>query len=198
MSEQATPPQPGAGAPAGAAPGAPAATAAPKPKDTPLWMLALVVVLALGAGGALGGLLVAPPLVKAKRAAAAAAHDPKAKKKKKDAQARKGGEHGGKTSSYKLENIVVNPADSQGQRFLMCSLAIEADDDKALEHLREREVELRDRVVSTLTSLTLDQLTASGARDTLRHRLVETIRPLLGEDGADVELKVFLPSFVIQ
>ncbi len=193
MSDEAKAPQAEEGAAA-------AGAAAPKPKDAPIWMLALVVALALGVGGALGAFLVAPPLVKAKNAAALAKHDPGAKKKKKDEKGKKGGgEHGGgKTASYKLENIVVNPADSQGQRFLMCSLALESDDPKALDDLREREVELRDRVVTTLTSMTLEELTSVGARDTLRHRLVETIRPMLGEDGEDVELKVYLPSFVIQ
>lgn len=190
MSEEATTPR--------AEAGAPGAKAAPATKTPPIWMLALVLALALGAGAALGGLLLGPGLVKAKQAAAAARLDPKAAKQKKREESRKSGEHGGKAASYKLENIVVNPADSQGQRFLMCSLAIESDDSHALDALRDREVELRDRVVTTLTSMTLDELTAPGARDTLRQRLVATVRPMLGEDGSDVTLKVFLPSFVIQ
>lgn len=193
MSEEATPPPAEAAAPAGAAKAAPA-------KDAPIWMLALVVVLALGAGGALGAFLIAPPLVKARHASAAAASDPHAKKaKKKDDGKKHGGKEGeGKSATYKLENIVVNPADSQGQRFLMCSLAIEADDPKALDVLREREVELRDRVVTTLTSMTLEELTAAGARDSIRARLVAAILPVLGEEGEGVELKIYLPSFVIQ
>jgi flagellar FliL protein len=192
MSEEAPPP-------AAEAAAADAAGAKQKPADAPVWMLALVVVLALGAGSALGALLIAPNLIKAKRAAAASAehggkgkHDKK-KKDKKDAHGK-----GGESKSYKIENVIVNPADSQGQRFLMCSLAIEADDPKALEVLREHEVEVRDRVVTALTAMTLDELTRAGARDSIRATLVRTIHPVLGEDGEDVELKIFLPSFVIQ
>jgi flagellar FliL protein len=192
MSEEAKP------APAEDAAAGEGATPAASPKDAPIWMLALVVVLTLAAGGALGTLLVAPRLIQAKQAAAAQQQEPKHGKKdrKKD---RKGGKDGeGKPTSYKIENVVVNPADSQGQRFLMCSLAIEADDPKALDTLRDHEVEVRDRVVSLLTSLTLEQLTASGARDSLRLQLARSIQPVLGEDGLDVELKVYLPNFVIQ
>lgn len=193
MSEAPTPPQADPAIADGAAP-------ATKPKDAPVWMLALVVVLALGAGGALGSLLIAPGLVKARQAAAAADHDSShagPKKAKKHAK-KKGHGKEGESSSYKLDNVIVNPADSQGQRFLMCSLAIQADDPAALDVLREREVELRDRIVTTLTSMTLAELTAAGARDSIRTRLVHAILPVLGPDGEDVELKVFLPSFVIQ
>lgn len=196
MSEEATP------APAEAAPADGQAKPA-KSAGTPVWMLALVVVLALGAGSALGAFLIAPPLIKAKQAAALAERDPAAhkgkKKDKKDKKEKHGKEGGeGKSATYKIDNIVVNPADSQGQRFLMCSLAIEADDPKALDVLREHEVEVRDRVVTTLTAMTMAQLTSAGARDSIRARLVQTIHPVLGEEGEDVELKLFLPNFVIQ
>ena len=196
MSEEATP------APAEAAPADGAAKPA-KPAGTPVWMLALVIVLALGAGSALGAFLIAPPLIKAKQAAALAERDPSAKKDKKKDKKDKKEKHGkeggeGKSATYKIDNIVVNPADSQGQRFLMCSLAIEADDPKALDVLREHEVEVRDRVVTTLTAMTMAQLTSAGARDSIRARLVATIHPVLGEEGEDVELKLFLPNFVIQ
>jgi flagellar FliL protein len=201
MSEQPTPPPaeavPAAGAGAAAA-GAAAALAAPKPKDAPIWMLALVVVLALGAGGALGALLIAPRVIKAKRAAAVAALDPKSAKDKKGKKKEHGKEGEGKPTTYKVENIVVNPADSQGQRFLMCSIALESDDSKALDQLRAHEVELRDRVATMLTSMTLDDLTAPGARDTIRVHLLRAIKPVLDPDDQDVDIRLYLPNFVIQ
>lgn len=198
MSNETQPtPEAPAGTPAAAA--APPAGAKPAGGKPALPIVPiLVVVLALGAGAALGALLLAPRINAARHSAAVAALDPQAKKPKKaDKKHEKKGE-AGKSPVYKLDNIIVNPAGSQGQRFLMCSVAIESEDEKALDVLREHEIELRDRVVTLLSEQTLDRLTAENARDSLRIRLLHAIRPTLGPDGKDTELKVFLPQFVVQ
>ncbi len=189
----------GKGADKGADKGAPPA----KPKLTLPIMLIGVVAGALVAGAALGSLLVAPQVNRMRHAAAVAAacdpghkRDKKDNKEGKDKKGKKG--EGTKAPVYKLDNIIVNPAGSQGQRFLMCSVAIESDDAKALDLLREHEIELRDRVITMLAKQTLDRLTAEGSRDSLRAELLAIIKPALGPDGQTTELKVFLPQFVVQ
>ncbi len=190
-----------------------AEAAAPKkagPAAPPV-LLIVVIVAALAAGAASGALLVAPRLIHAKQAKAFAeaeadlaggGHGKKGKKgKKKDGKEEKGGSHGaegGKSPIFRLDNLIVNPAGAQGQHFLMCSVAFELEDAKLGDILREHEVELRDGVISTLESQTMSQLTAPGARDSLRQRIAAVAMPILGEDGEDTELKVFLPQFVIQ
>ncbi len=181
--------------------------AAPKPKaaePAPV-MLAGVVLVALLVGSALGALVLAPRLVASRQQAALAeATDPHAAKDKhgKDKKKeKKGGKHEGKegaSSVYRLDNIIVNPANSDGQRFLMCSIAIQADDPAALDILREHEIELRDRVVTLLAAESIESLTAAGVRDSLRTRILTAIVPVLGEEGEGVELQVYLPQFVIQ
>ena len=192
-----------------------AAAPAPAPKKAgpapPPVLLIVVIVAALAAGAASGALLVAPRLIHAKQAKAFAAaeadlagggHGKKGKKgKQKDKKDEKGGSHGaegGKSPIFRLDNLIVNPAGAQGQHFLMCSVAFELEDSKLGDILREHEIELRDRVISTLESQTMTQLTAPGARDSLRHRIAAVTIPILGVDGEDTELKVFLPQFVIQ
>lgn len=175
--------------------------AAPAAKDSagpaPIVLIAVIVV-ALGAGAVLGSLLVAPQVIKARQAAAvAAAKDPHKKDKKKDKKKGKEGE-AGKASVYKIDNIIVNPAGSGGGRFLMCSVVIQPEDDKLVDVFREHEVELRDRVLTTLTNTTLDQINALGGRDSLRAKLSVTVRTVLDKDDQNTELKVFLPQFVIQ
>lgn len=161
-------------------------------------VLIAVVVLALAAGAALGGLLVGPKVIQARHAAAvAASKDPHKKDKKKDKKKGKEGE-AGKASVYKIDNIIVNPAGSSGGRFLMCSVVVQPEDDKLVDVLRDREVDLRDRVLTQLTSTTLDQLTGPGARDSLRARLAVTVRGVLDKEDRQAELKIFLPQFVIQ
>lgn len=195
MSEEAKDPKEAA---AGGAEKAP--DAARKAPALPLALIG-VVAGAVAVGAALGGLLVAPRLNVMRHAAVvkAAMNPGGAAARKSDSKEKKDkkGEPG-KSPIYKLDNIIVNPAGSQGQRFLMCSVAIESDDAKALDQLREHEVELRDRVITMLARQDLDRLTAEGSRDSLRGELLEVIRPVLGPSGKDTELKVFLPQFVVQ
>ncbi|MFN8588909.1 MAG: flagellar basal body-associated FliL family protein [Burkholderiaceae bacterium] len=196
MSEEAKEPQaaPEAGAPAKAA----------KPAQPAIVVLAGVVLVALIIGSALGALVLAPRIIQSRQAAALAeAKDPHAKDKdkkkgKKKEKKKEGKEGEGKSPVYRLDNIIVNPANSDGQRFLMCSIAIQADDPAALDVLREHEIELRDRVVTLLAAETIETLTAAGARDSLRSRILTAIVPVLGEEGEGVELQVYLPQFVIQ
>lgn len=186
------------------APGAAGAT--PKAAGTPVALIAIVLV-ALIAGAAVGVFLVAPPLIQTRQKTELASRiadaeaGPQAKKKKKNKKEAKGGEHGaeaGKSPLYRIDNVIVNPAGSLGQRFLMCSVAVELHDEKLVDMLRQREIEVRDVVISTLESNTLAQLTQPGARDSLRASLAHALHPLLGEEGADEHLRVFLPQFVIQ
>jgi flagellar FliL protein len=184
---------------AGAAAAAPAAPRAPL---SPLVVLIAVVVLAVSAGAALGGLLLAPRLIQAKQAAAASElanphHKQDKKKKDKKEKHDKKGEPG-KSPVYKLDNIIVNPADSEGQRFLMCTVAIVSEDSKELDVLREHEIELRDRVVTLLSKQPMSRLTSQAARDSLRMDLLGVILPTLGPDGREAELKIYLPQFVVQ
>lgn len=184
---------------------APAAAAA----GPALPVLIGVIVGALAVGGALGALLIGPPLVQARQKSALASRiaeaeaGPHAKKHGKDKKkAAKDGEHGGgeagKSPVYRIDNVIVNPAGSMGQRFLMCSVAVELEDDHLVEMLRTRDIEVRDVIISTLESNSLAQLTQPGARDTLRHRLAGALQPLLGEEAEGTHLRVFLPQFVIQ
>ncbi len=184
-----------------------------KAKAGPPIVLIAVVLVAVIAGAALGAFLIAPPMIQSKQKAelatriAEAEAGPDAKKKKKDKGKGKkkddghGGGHGGDASKspiYRVDNVIVNPAGSHGQRFLMCSVAVQLDDEALVEVLRARDVEVRDLVISTLESNTLAQLTQPGARDTLRIRLTHVLQPLLDHEGEGAHMRVFLPQFVIQ
>lgn len=181
--------------------GAPAAK--PKAAEPAPIVLGGVVLVALLIGAALGALVLAPRVISSRQQAALAeAKDPHAakdkKKGKKHEKKKEGKEGEGKPKVYRLDNIIVNPANSDGQRFLMCSIAIQADDPEALDILREHEIELRDRVVTLLAAESIESLTAAGVRDSLRSRILTAIVPVLGEEGEGVELQVYLPQFVIQ
>jgi flagellar FliL protein len=104
------------------------------------------------------------------------------------------GKEGEKVPLYKIDNIIVNPAGSQGARFLMVSLAIEAPDARALDRLREREAQVRDVVTSVLERQTLEMLTRLGARERMKSELISAVAPIAGVRALDI----YLPQFVIQ
>lgn len=167
---------------------APAAEVAPAPgKKT-----GLLIGLTLGGavlGVALAAFVVAPRIIARQQPAVA------------DSAAAEGGEHGkggeGKEPAklVQLENIIVNPAGSQGTRFLMASVAFAVADEAGQKRLDDSKVELRDKVTSVLEGMNMSQLTAPGARDTVKARMGAMAAEML---GSKVVVKVFLPQFVIQ
>ncbi len=94
-----------------------------------------------------------------------------------------------------LTNIIVNPAGSQGSRFLMTTVALSIVGEEAYQILESHEIEVRDRVTSILESRTMAQLTAPGARDSLKVQIAAMAATLV---GPSVPVQVYLPQFVIQ
>lgn len=161
-----------------------AADAAPEgAKRSAKGLLIGVIAAAVLAGAAAGALLVGPKLFPASAAAAVAKHEAK------PAEAEKPGR------IVRFENLIVNPAGSDGARFLMTTVAFEVADEAQEKLLHEKEVQIRDEIIAVLAANTLADLTAPTARQTLKARLAGAVQPVL---GGKVAPKVYLPQFVIQ
>jgi len=96
---------------------------------------------------------------------------------------------------YELENLIVNPAGSQGTRFLVTTLAVELDTEEIASALEEREAAARDAVIDLLGSKTVVELSDIGIRDSLRAELAEALRKVIGVGGVR---RIYLPQYVIQ
>ncbi len=179
------------------------ATGAAKPPRPAIGLQPLIlggaIVVALAAGTVAGLLLLGPRLAAMRNAAPPAAHaegatdDEGGPAKGKD----KGG-HGKedeKAIVYRLDNLIVNPAGSQGTRFLMASVAVEVPDARIESRLRDRDFQVRDAVIATLERQSLEILASPGGRDSVKARLAETLQPMVGRG---VPLHIYLPQFVIQ
>jgi len=140
-----------------------------------------MAVAALVVGGALGMFIIAPKLRGGpKSAATTEEHKPE-----------------GKTEApriVRLDNIIVNPAGTLGQRFLIVSVAIETKSAAAEEKLKNAEIPFRDAVTGLLERMTMPQLTQLGARDSVRIAVATFAKKLAG----DTALQVYLPQFLIQ
>ena len=149
---------------------------------------ALVGGLALGA--AAGVFLVGPKMARASGYVIAHHAGADASKKKgEDSTA-------AKNTIVSLDNLVVNPAGSGGQRFLMCSVAIELGDDKLKDQLTARDAEVRDAVLRVLGSKTVEQLVDMSARDAIKGEVKAALTSLFKvKDGIR---RLYFPQFVVQ
>ena len=152
-----------------------------------------VVVAALVIGALTGSFVIGPRFVP--RRAAETPATPSEEPAAAPEEARHEGGPEARPIVFKVDNIIVNPSGCDGTRFLMASVAFELPNDKIEARLRDHDFMVRDAVIGVLENQTLEALTRSGARDSLRRRLAEAILPMAGRG---TRLRVYLPQFVIQ
>jgi flagellar FliL protein len=173
---------------------APTTPAAKAPSPPNKLLLPFVIGVMTVAGG-LAGVLVVGPRIVAARSTVAEGLEPAGPAEGKPEDEPPHEEGGEKGPTFKIDNLIVNPAGSQGSRFLMVSVAVETPDAKLDASLRSREAQIRDLLIAMFERQTMEQLAAPGIRDTLKSRLADTLTALV---GAKTKLRVFLPQFVIQ
>jgi flagellar protein FliL len=153
------------------------------PSSGPMPLIAALVALVLGA--AAGFFVVAPKL------GGGAAPSAEASGLVDDGH---GNMVPAKGHFFDLTNVIVNPAGSQGARFIVVSVSFEvATEDQQLD-LANAETKLRDGVSSVLERKTVDQLLAPGARDAIRAEFAAVAKPFLKGGAATV----FIPQYLIQ
>lgn len=96
---------------------------------------------------------------------------------------------------YTIDNLVLNPAQSGGTRFLMLAVAFELSGADREAAMKARESEVRDTVLRILGEKTVAQLSEVSQRDTLKAQLQAAVGSKL---GAGSVTQVFFPQFVIQ
>jgi flagellar FliL protein len=94
-----------------------------------------------------------------------------------------------------LNNLVLNPAESRGTRFLLVSVGFEFVPVIPGDQFAARETEIRDRVLSVLGTKSVDALVDYTRRDSFRAEIASSLDSLL---GAGRTRRVFFPQFVIQ
>jgi flagellar basal body-associated protein FliL len=143
-----------------------------------------VILLALAGlvAGAPTGLFVTGPLL-AKRSASAPA-----KLKGENALANA-------SVTHSVENLVLNPAGSNGTRFLMVTATFELKDSGTENQMKEHDAEVRDHILSLLAKKTVVELTDIGQREQIKKDVLESVGSLFAKGAVK---KVFFAQFVIQ
>lgn len=72
---------------------------------------------------------------------------------------------------YSIEDIIVNPTGTNGQRLLLISLGFDLRSEENLKVLEEKQFIVKDIVISTLSAKSLGELSAIGQKDSLKVEL---------------------------
>ncbi len=95
---------------------------------------------------------------------------------------------------YPLNDIVVNPAGSNGSSLLMVSIALDVGSEEQINEMKAKDVIIKDNVISVLSSKHLQQLSDPSFRDSLKKQISYNIKELL----PDVELRnVYFSKYII-
>lgn len=95
---------------------------------------------------------------------------------------------------YSVEDVIVNPAGTNGQKLLLSSLAFDLPREEYQKEMQSKEVLVKDKIISILSSKTVDQLSNPVYKDSLRTEISNGVGTLL----PDVKInKVYFSKYII-
>lgn len=117
-----------------------------------------------------------------------------------------GGGHGGgkeeepekgsvRGTTVTFDDIVSNVSGTMGTRFLKVSFQIVSEDPQLSSMVRMREAQVRDAIISTLSSRTIQEIEVVGGRNALRVALISAINGALGMNLVE---ELYFLDFLIQ
>ena len=106
-----------------------------------------------------------------------------------------GKESGNEENIYVIKDMIVNPAGTNGQRYLLSTIAFNLSSEEALKSFEKKEIAVRDLLNSILTSKTMDQLIDVKQREALRQEIVSKSKALIGHGKLN---SVYFSKYIIQ
>lgn len=95
-----------------------------------------------------------------------------------------------------LDGIVVNPRGTDGRRYLMVKVGVEAQDAKTLSRLDVLRPAAVDAVIELLSAQPVETLTDITRRDSLKAQILDQFNEMLGEDGP--VSRIYFTQYVLQ
>jgi flagellar FliL protein len=96
--------------------------------------------------------------------------------------------------TYQMDQLVVNPANTNGRRYLMVEISLELN----IEHIPLIETSnprVKQELIETFSRRTVSQLTTPRERDVLRKEVVEIINSSIGETSVQ---NLYFTKYVLQ
>ena len=95
-----------------------------------------------------------------------------------------------------MDGIVVNPKGSDGRRYFMVRVGVEAESQKTLDRLGELGPAATDAVIGLMAELTVEELADITRRDALKEALRDRFNAILGDDGP--VSRIYFTQYVLQ
>ncbi|MBZ0198936.1 MAG: flagellar basal body-associated FliL family protein [Ignavibacteriaceae bacterium] len=96
---------------------------------------------------------------------------------------------------YSVEDIIVNPAQTDGKRILLATVGFDLNSEEQKTDLKNKEVLVKDIIISTLSSKTLPQLNDSEYKDTLK---IEISKKVMGYIPKLKLNNIYFSKYIIQ
>lgn len=96
---------------------------------------------------------------------------------------------------FALDNLVVNPAGTQGRRFLVVSASIEVDPERTLPLLQRAEPRIRDGILRALGAWGVEELTDASRRADVEALVQRVVREVAGDAPVG---RVYFSQFLLQ
>ncbi len=89
------------------------------------------------------------------------------------------GEGTEKGEIYMVKELLVNPTGTSGTRYLSANLGLEVSNPETVTKLEEQDLQIRDLLITILSSRTVDQLTDAAERERMRTEIAERLNTLM-------------------
>jgi flagellar protein FliL len=96
---------------------------------------------------------------------------------------------------FDMDSFLVNLADAGGKRYLKITMKFELNNAKVSEEMKNRNFEVRDAVLMTLSAKEFDDIAPSSGKGSLKREIMTVINGLM-KQGQVVE--VFFTDFIVQ
>lgn len=94
-----------------------------------------------------------------------------------------------------IDGLIVNPAGTDGSRYLMVTVGLESSSGRVIRELGEKEVVVRDAILTVLGHKTVAELASIGQRDALREELRQAVNAILRHGQVD---RLYFTQYVLQ
>lgn len=96
---------------------------------------------------------------------------------------------------YSIDDMIVNPSDTDGKRLLLASVGFDLKSEEDKQTMKGKEILIKDAIISTLSSKSLDQLSNSAYRDTIKTEIGSRVKKMIPELNLNT---VYLSKYIIQ
>ena len=94
-----------------------------------------------------------------------------------------------------IDELLINPKNSGGKRFLVVSLGVETKSPAVIGELAQKDVVVRDAILQLLSERTSDELAAIERRDSLKQQIIFRLNGILQEGDID---RLYFTQYLLQ